>query len=400
MDLPYLLEVSICLALFYVFYRLLLARDTFFQRNRFYLILAAILSFVVPLAELWLPKSAQESTFRQVLQTVTLSPTPLAGHLSPEKVLSFWQIAGFIYILGLIALSIRFILNIRQIARFIKRNPVESKRGYYLINTEGKLPTFSFFNYLFWDNTQALSEADKERILAHELKHIWDRHSYDNLLLELVKMLLWFNPFAYALANSLQLQHEFIADAAALRESNQKEYRQLLVRNLFERLNLHLVQSFNQKEVRRRLDVMAQSPSKSSQQFKTLLLLPLLLILSMAFVAYKPPAPQQKVNSTEKEVQNRFAEPEAGLDKFYEALHQSIKFPKDAPQLQGRVIVQFTVNKDGSLSDYKVAKSLQPAYDEAVIKAIKNISLKWRPAKVEGKIVRQQVSVPMMFRAQ
>jgi hypothetical protein len=120
------------------------------------------------------------------------------------------------------------------------------------------MPTFSFFNFLFWDNTQQLNKEEKDHILHHEQKHIWDRHSYDVIFLEIAKIIWWFNPIIYLIYKDLRMQHEYLADASVLRESSIKKYAKTLVKIVFQHNNLPLAHSFNQQEIKNRLLVMQE----------------------------------------------------------------------------------------------------------------------------------------------
>ncbi|MCU0445392.1 MAG: M56 family metallopeptidase [Microscillaceae bacterium] len=394
--LSYLLEVSLCLAIFYGVYYALLRNDTFFGRNRFYLLITVTLAWLIPLWE-----------FKYfVIQAETAQPYTLpalsVGIYELENELVDWQ-SSFsywwsIYLIITTLVLLHFSWQMGRLAWFIRHSERHYRRGYLLIHTEGKLPTFSFLNYLFWDNSKDLTEEEADKILSHELKHIWARHSYDVLYLEFLKIWFWFNPFIYWYSQALKFQHEYIADATVLRETDAKSYSSLLVKTLFKNMNLPLAHGFNKSEISQRIKVMQKRRSPWRAYWKALLVLPLVGMLVFAFSGRIEESPKINLVDNDNEM-NRFVDVEGGLDNFYQKLRKVLVYPPELIDkgIEGRVFIQFTVNQDGSTSDFKVSQSLHPILDEAALSAVKNIKLRWLPAKVDGNPVRQQISLPIFF---
>lgn len=393
----YLFEVSVCIFVFYLAYIMLFRGETFYQRNRFYLLFGAILSLFLPLLEFQIFTNSN-NTLSQTLQTVTIGTNQLNYQI--EQGISAYQILVWVYLIGFVFALGRFAWQMTHILKFILKSDIKVCRGYKMIETGGKLPTFSFFNYLFWDNTKELSEEEADKILHHELKHIWDKHTFDVIFMEMLKVVLWFNPIVYIYANTLRFHHEYIADNAVLKESDKASYRALMVRSLFQKLNIQLAHSFNQAEIKKRIDMMQKKPSEKLANYKLLLILPLLSFLILAF-SIKDNLVEKKENigKSKKESLNRFANAESNLDDFYQDLITHLKYPKSAEQkgLEGKVYIQFTVEKDGTLSNYKVLETFDDECAEAAIEAIKKTKTRWLSGKVNGKPVRQNVTVPINF---
>jgi len=89
---------------------------------------------------------------------------------------------------------------------------------------------------------------------------------------------------------------------------------------------------------------------------------------------------------------------DAALMKF---ISESIKYPVIAQEngIQGRVICQFVVNKDGSIVDINVVRSVDPSLDKEAVRVIKSMP-KWKPGKQRGKAVRVKFTLPIVFRLQ
>ena len=391
--LNYLIETSLCLLAFYICYYAFLKNDTFFQRNRFFLLFSSLISLIIPLMEFDFGTSG--ATVSYTLQTVTVGI-----HQAKQgfEGFSFFSILTVIYLSVTTLLLFRYLWQLFSLYQLIRNSEVKHRRGYRLIDTEGKYPTFSFLNYLFWDNSRTLSEEEADKILGHELKHIWDKHSYDLIYIDLLKIFFWFNPVIYLYARSLRFLHEYIADASVLEETDSKTYGKMIVQAFFSKLNLSLAHGFNQSEIKQRLKIMNKMRSPAYLNIKLLVVLPLMAFLIFAF--------SSKINSinenasSEKTEMNRFATAEGGLDKFYAELSQILLYPTQAKQagIEGKVFIQFTVMQDGTLADIEVIKGLHPACDKAALEAVKKANTKWLPAKVDGRAVKQSLSVPISFK--
>jgi len=87
-----------------------------------------------------------------------------------------------------------------------------------------------------------------------------------------------------------------------------------------------------------------------------------------------------------------------GLNEFGRYLGRSIVYPKSAidHHIQGRVIISFIVERDGSLSDIKVVHSVSPDIDNESLRVMRN-SPKWKPGTQNGRTVRVAYSVPISF---
>ena len=87
-----------------------------------------------------------------------------------------------------------------------------------------------------------------------------------------------------------------------------------------------------------------------------------------------------------------------GMDAFYAFLTKNIQYPVQARRdnVQGRVIAQFVVEKDGSLSNIKIALGIGDGCDEEVVRVLK-LSPKWIPGQQGGVVVRSQYAIPVNF---
>lgn len=257
--LTYLIEASICLMAFYLFYRLLLQKETSFMLNRVFILVAIVLSIIIPFIEIPVGHDAVYMHYHAAI-------TDISALADEDYTLAFVKkatttettsievnILFYLYITVCIVLLIRLLFQITSLLYFYYRNKSIKTQKYRLINTHGKLPTFSFFCLLFWDNSQPLSQESKNFILQHELIHIRQWHSLDILLLELLRIIFWFNPAIYLIKKSLQEVHEYLADAAVTTHQNVEAYVQLMVNQLFTNLKLTFTSFFNQSHLKQEL---------------------------------------------------------------------------------------------------------------------------------------------------
>jgi hypothetical protein len=259
--LYYLAEANIYLGVFYLAYCLLLTKETYYTISRVYLLLTCAIAFLLPLIQLNFLKPVMYATAGSVY--------------TPVAVKSFtWQ-DGLLYsyLTGVAIFTIQFAIKLYQLQKLARLKPAYSGNDYKLISLEGSTTAFSFFNYLFI-GTEA---AEPELITRHELVHIRQKHSADVIVLELFKIINWFNPAIYLLQNSLKAVHEYIADEqTALMAPNPVTYSTFLVNNAYGISGPSFTHSFfNYKLLKNRIIMLHQKRSGSLARLKYLIAVPL-----------------------------------------------------------------------------------------------------------------------------
>jgi len=225
--LIYLLESAACLSVFYLFYYFFLKKENCFNYNRFYLLAAVFFSVVFPLIHVSYNPIAIPEALNNLHETTNevfnYENTPYDYTISAKNERPFffwWEALVFFYGLAAILLGIKLFIQIRTVRDFIwsRRNNTRFSKHYFLINTDGFMPTFAFFNYLFWDNKQELTATETKQIIAHEEVHIKQRHSIDIMLMEVLKVVFWFNPLMYLYKSTFEEVHEYEADFVAVKQ--------------------------------------------------------------------------------------------------------------------------------------------------------------------------------------
>ena len=287
--LQYLLEANFCLLLLFAVYYLFFRKETYFQFNRGYLLVAPLLSLLLPFIHIepaaltvtqsdsslgFVPATIQYAQQSEVLFQQSLSTTPMVWSLSVADL--------FLFCYGAICLLIvaRLMLSVLKIKQLIASNKVEERAGYKLVVTSTETPAFSFFNYLFWNGQE---NENTPLIIEHEKIHIQQKHSFDVIIIELAVAVFWINPIIYFYKRHLKTVHEYIADAHVLHLSGEREkYAGLLFSMLPVAAPTSLVTSFN-SQLKNRLAMMYQKKSSSLSRWKVVLLIPVLATLFALF---------------------------------------------------------------------------------------------------------------------
>tara|TARA_R110002073_G_scaffold89852_7_gene212557 strand:+ start:20936 stop:22372 length:1437 start_codon:yes stop_codon:yes gene_type:complete len=256
-------------------YDFFLSKETFFTKNRWYLLVTSILSFVLPLIKI--------PTFQRVVpEEITFLLPEIV--LSPQRVIeqtSIYQSIDYLDILFMTGLSIFFIIflvKLYKLLQLIIKYKIEDKGSYKLIVLPGTKKAFSFLHYVFLGGD--INENDKEKIIEHELIHSNQKHTYDLLFFELLKVIMWFNPLLYVYQKRIATIHEYISDASVVKSIPKETYINKLINELFDVENITFVNQFSKHSlIKKRIIMMTKKKSKEVKQAKYLLLIPVLMIM-------------------------------------------------------------------------------------------------------------------------
>lgn len=271
--LLYIGKVTVLLAVFYLFYRLLLDRETFHRLNRAVLLLSVLAAFILPLCEITLYKTVVAEWLPSDQDTMPMELQPNAPESGVYSILTWLFVC---YIIGVAAKLIHTTVNIFRIHRLISHceHHMQSD-GTDIAVSPNDVPPFS------WWNTIVFSRRDYDlhdsALLTHERAHINGYHSVDILLMEMVIALQWFNPAAWLIGRELRNVHEYEADASVLSSGiDTHHYLTLLMERGNSRHTFTLANSISQKALKSRFQMMARRRSKPSRLFKVLYVLPVI----------------------------------------------------------------------------------------------------------------------------
>ena len=268
-------KTAVILAVFYMFYRLLLSKDTFHRFNRIILLGTAALSFVLPLCVITIHEVVMIPAVQsapQMLESATIGTMAAVAEVS-EPIWPYVICAVFaIGALGVLLMAVVSIAKVICIIRSGKHHTLESSET--LVITDAEIAPFSWMKYI------VLSREDYEngysQILTHEKAHIALRHSWDVLFVDMITALQWFNPAMWMLKADLRAIHEFEADDAVLRSgADVKEYQYLLIRKAVSKSGYSVANSFNHSTLKARITMMSNKKSSRKGAWKALYVLPL-----------------------------------------------------------------------------------------------------------------------------
>ncbi len=269
----YIVQVLLFQTIFLAVYDLVLKKETFFQWNRFYLILSSILAYTLPFFKFQSVGENLPQEYIEMLPEVMLSPSTYIEKQIDWSALLFTSLQ-WIFFIGLVLSALLFIYKLLQIIKLIVKNDSEKEKEYSLVLLSKEYTSFSFFRYIFLGKNQ----QEKEDVIKHELIHVKQKHSVDLLFFEIQKIVFWFNPFSYLYQNRITEIHEFIADSLTVNKKGKSTFYYSLLAQTFAVDKIAFVNAFNKQSlIKKRIIMFSKKKSKEILKFKYLLLIPVLI---------------------------------------------------------------------------------------------------------------------------
>ena len=470
--LLYTIKSAFVLGILYVPYTLLLRKEDFFRFNRLTLLGILALSIGLPLCNIHaLSADNQPVVHAAQLQMIEIGipimqmadETDGPSHTSSP---TWFQVASLIFLLGMMTVLCLRLIQMGKMGSEIRKGSLwhSVEDGVDIHCHAGAVAPYSWLHHI------VISLEDYEKngheIILHEKGHIHNLHSFDILLLTLVEMLQWWNPLVYMLGMSLRDVHEYEADDYVLHQGvSLRDYQNLLIRKAVGASSYTFANNFNHSLTKKRITMMCKKKSNPWMRSKALYAVPMVAIALSAFAtpAFVNPiekdmesggtssltegkvtnnfpigqTDQQKKKGTAKmkgdkvlDTCDKLPEFEGGQEQLMKLLQANVRYPETAQSMgvQGRIVVKFIVEKDGSVSDVKVCKkditpSLESAtvityadeedkpkpteeelrkatkaLEEETIRVARLTSGKWTPGEQDGQKVRVKFSLPLTFR--
>ena len=453
MLLIYQIKVGLCLIAFYLLWKLLLSRETFHRFNRVALLAVMVLALVLPWIRLSLDATVQVAKPMVVLEDLLVMPD---GAAATQQASSSWgvtDIAAVAYFIG-VAMVLAWLLHSQwSLHRLLKQGRRESLPGGITLHVvPGDQSPFSYFKHI------VISEQDyrdnPHEILTHEQAHIGLRHSWDVLFMSVVTLFQWWNPAAWLLGRELRQVHEYEADEAVLNQGiNAKQYQLLLIRKSVGDKLFSMANNFNYQSLKKRIRMMSMNKSSRWNRLRALAAVPVIALALLAFannksvaavvtadvqpdrvtqsaeempelvlVGMRPDkaAEAEKVsqaNDVKAEVQapdeakpqskkvynsvEQMPEFPGGVAALMRYLQENIKYPSEAAKndIEGRVIVQFIIDKTGEVEDVKVVRPVSEELDAEAVRVVKTLP-KFEPGRQDGEAVAVWYTLPISFKLQ
>lgn len=203
----YIIQVVLFQTLFLVVYDLVLSKETFFSKNRWYLLVTGAGAFIIPFLKV---PTFQQTITREVgfaLPEIVISPQHVIEKTAMYQSIDY---VSLVFWSGLAFFATLFAVKMIKLFWLILNNHKEEREEYTLVTLSNSKKAFSFFNYIFLGDLVAKSE--REKIIAHEQIHSQQKHTIDLLMFELLKTVMWFNPLLYIYQQKISAVHEYISD--------------------------------------------------------------------------------------------------------------------------------------------------------------------------------------------
>lgn len=292
----YILKSSVCLTIFYLFYKLLLSRDTFHRFNRIALLSLIMLSVIIPFCEITLEKAT--AIQRPVMDLENLLAAVSMRTSAESASQPVWlRVMVIAYIIGGILTLCQFAYSFYALFRLMRQGTPKLVDGIHLILTDQPVAPFS------WMQTIVISRKDFEEsgieIMTHEMAHIKARHSIDLLISEICILFHWFNPSVWLLRQELQNIHEYEADESVLNQGvDAKRYQLLLIKKAVGSQRFtSMANSFNHSSLKKRITMMIRKKSNPWARAKYLYVLPLAAVTMAAFARPEISQPLDEISS-------------------------------------------------------------------------------------------------------
>lgn len=261
----FLLESGVSLAMLSLIYVLFLRKETFFRINRWFLLGSVLFSVILPIIKLRIfnpqPVMLAEITvtpYRNMLEAITVYSHGFSG--SVERAILSANLLIYIYLMGVAFFLGRFLFRIIQIILIIRKNEIQSGSGFKLIMLKNETSPYSFMNYVFVSQSLMQSKG-YDKMIEHEVEHVKQGHSLDVIILELLTVFQWFNPFMWMLNRAIRETHEFLADQAVLTNGVSRGEYKLLLLNQFGGDQLVIANNFNYSLIKKRIKMMSKIKS-------------------------------------------------------------------------------------------------------------------------------------------
>ncbi len=444
----YSVKISLCLVMFYVFYKLLLSRTTLHTFNRFVILALVAVSMVLPFVHVTVSEPVVEGAVS--IDQLVMMATVVEQERS-EFHFSAINVAVLIYIIGVAVFFIRMLLSYAGIHRIMKRAvTVSDDDGVRIFVVDGDIAPFSWFRNI------VISAADyrdnRRAIITHEKAHVARGHSVDILLCNILTVVQWFNPAAWLLKAELQDVHEYEVDEAVLRSGiDATSYQLLLVRKAVGDRLFAIANNLSKDSLKKRITMMKTKKTNRWASMKALVVLPLAAIAVVAFASPEVAEvenevvaeSQQLMQAVEQQVTGQAvtaatpademamsvaagageaAMPEAapadtarsektydvvetmpdypgGIGEMMKYISTNVKYPKEMAEqkIEGRVIISFVVKNNGEITDAKVTRSVHPQLDAEALRVINSMP-NWTPGMQGGKPVNVKIVLPVSFK--
>ncbi|MCD6112021.1 MAG: TonB family protein [Bacteroidales bacterium] len=413
--ITYSLKSIFCMSIFYLMYTMLLRKETFFKLNRIILLSSFIFSIITPFFQF-----SFNTEKIPVNYYYTLNQVNVFANNTQEYQQSIFNTSS-IFLITFLSISCIFLINffiqIIRIKKLKHQGVIIKLSNYNIVYVDKKISPFTFFNTIFINKNDITSESTED-IIIHELIHINEFHSIDIMIIEIVKIFQWSNPFIYLFKKLIIETHEYCADSGVVEKGiNKNKYQILLLKHILIKNDIYFINNFSKSLIKRRLKMLNKKKSKKIIGLKTLIVIPVSIFLIFALACTNSKKENKKIKETKIEETKKVKTIETAVknDSVYlvvdivpkfpngekarlNYIASNIKYPKEAREkgIQGTVYVTFIIEADGSVTNARILRGIGGGCDKEALRVIENMP-KWIAGKQDGKPVRVQFNMPIKF---
>jgi len=409
--LVYTFRVSLSLAAVFAAYKLFMSRETLHALNRFAILAAVAMSFVLPFA-----KMPQLSALNEDLTVpeVFIELEGVVVHSGSQQNIGVWNVIATVLVVGSVFFFLRFLVSIISVLfKVFKSKSVNIGNGIKLIIGGKDFAPVSWMRYVFISADDYAGNCDE--IIAHETAHIRYGHSFDLIFMDLVCAIQWFNPCVWLFRRELCAVHEFQADQKVVDLGfNAKLYQILLVKKAAGRRWNFVANSLNHSNLKNRITMMTRK--KSSKKVAIKALLPVAVSAVFAFTFACCNQSNSLYDAMDANVSTQLSNPQTADQPFvivenmpeypggekalFDYVTSHVEYPAEAKNdtvMRRTVYLKFVVDKVGKVKNVEVLRSSgNPVFDNSAIKTVESMP-EWKPGMQSGKPVDVAIQIPIQF---
>jgi urease beta subunit len=289
-----MLNAAGILTIFYLVYQVFLKQETFFIVNRHFLMIGVFAAITMPFIRI---TDYVEVPLRSFDSVKAASATTIMTGANQQ--IDWIDLIFALYLLGSIILLVHFIIQLISL-HHIKRKSDTKKIGRFShVETDGNIAPFSFFNHIFY-NPSRYSANELKAIIKHEEAHGSQWHTADVLLIHLVAIFTWINPFSWFYRNTIKQNLEFLADENAITRGEQsiKKYQYTLLKVSGNKFATPIVNHLYSSLIKKRIVMLNKSKSNNRSILKTVLIVPILAVFLLSFNTKKIYVPSKALSTS------------------------------------------------------------------------------------------------------
>ena len=303
--LVFILKSAITLALLYSCFFILLSKETFHRFNRVMLLGIMVAAFVVPMLHITTEHPTIINEEVQLIENMTDRGIVFIYEdeaTEPQPQINWVQVMMWVYLTGVAVMLMITLIQVINLVRLMHRGiQQKDEQGNTIILINGEIPPFSIFHFIVMSVKDY--ESGRQYILTHEQEHIRLGHSYDLLLMQVLKTIQWFNPFVWFISRDLKTIHEYEADQAVINQGiDAKQYQLFLVKKVVGNRLQPFTNNLNHGSLKKRIAMMYQKKSNRWLMLKALFAIP---VIALTISAFATPAAMKPVEELVKTIEEQ-----------------------------------------------------------------------------------------------